>query len=83
MFSYNMENNITYATADSPKYGVTKDSIVGLMKQLSLGVNIPFLFQPDNTQQEFAWVKLNNKTLDIKQIAPQMYSIGFSLTEVW
>lgn len=50
---------------------------------LSLGGNIPFLFQPDSTKQEFVKVKLNQKNLSITQTAPELYSVKLRLTEVW
>lgn len=83
MFAYNMENNISLVAADTPRFGVTKDNLMTTLNVLSLGGNIPFLFQPDSTKQEFVKVKLNQKNLSITQTAPELYSVKLRLTEVW
>ena len=83
MFAYNMENNISLVAADTPRFGVTKDNLMTTLNVLSLGGNIPFIFQPDSTKQEFVKVKLNQKNLSITQTAPELYSVKLRLTEVW
>jgi hypothetical protein len=83
MFAHNMEENTAIESADTPRFGLTKNNIVGTMMTLSLGGSIPFLFQPDNTKQEFAFVKLNQKNVSINQVAPELYSVKLKLIECW
>ena len=59
------------------------DNIIGTMMTLTLGGNIPFLFQPDKEKQDFAYVKIDRKSISIRQSAPELYSVSLKLTEVW
>ena len=68
---------------DSLSNGTMSDSIIGTMAQLSMGFNLPFIFQPDNTEQSFALVKANQKSISLKQVASGTYDISLKLTEVW
>ena len=38
---------------------------------------------PSNAQQDFAFVRINQKSISIRQVAPEMYSCKLKLTEVW
>ena len=75
-------HDILDASPDSLSNGTMDDSIVGTMSTLSMGFNLPFIFQPDRTQQDFALVK-SDKNLSIQQSAPNLYTMKLKLTEVW
>ena len=84
MFAHNMESaKLDDATANAVHLGSFSDSIISTMMTLTLGGQIPFLFQPDNTQQDFAFVKINQKSISVKQVAFGTYDISLKLTEVW
>jgi hypothetical protein len=71
-----------HESADSLYLGAS-DSIISTMMTLTMGGQIPFLFQPDNTQQDFAFVRINQKSISIQQSAPNLYTCKLKLTEVW
>lgn len=85
MFASNMETQRQFdVNSDLAIHGITaKPSIIGTMMTLTLGGQIPFLLQMDNTQQDFALVKIDQKGISIQQAAPQLYTIKLKLTEVW
>ena len=83
MFAHNMDK-VRY-TADGVDALSLKsnDSIISTMMTLSLGGNIPFLLQVDNTQQDFAFVRINQKSISIQQSAPNLYTCKLKLQECW
>ena len=84
MFAYGMESaKLDDANVDALHLASFSDSIIGTMMTLTLGGQIPFLFQPDNTQQDFAFVRINQKSISIQQSAPNLYTVKLKLTEVW
>ena len=62
---------------------VHQGNIMGWLNTFTMGLNIPMLFQPDKTKQEFAKVKANQKSLSVQQSAPNLYTCKLKLTEVW
>ena len=48
-----------------------------------VGNRLPFIFQPDNTVNEFAICKIVGKGLKVNQVAHKVYSISLKLREVW
>ena len=84
MFAHNMESaKLDDATADAIHLAAFSDSIIGTMMTLTMGGQIPFLLQMDNTQQDFAFVRINQKSISIQQTAPSLYTCKLKLTEVW
>jgi len=83
MFAHNMDK-VRY-TADGVDALSLKsnDSIISTMMTLSLGGNLPFLLQMDNTQQDFAFVRINQKSISIQQSAPNLYTCKMKLQECW
>ena len=52
----------------------------------TLGNVLPFIFQPDNTNNEpdqFAICKFINDTLEYEQVAPNVYDIKLKIKEFW
>ena len=62
--------------------GVHKDNLIGNFLTFTLGGQLQFIFQPDNTKQDFAICKLDKPSLDIKQEANGVYSISMTFREV-
>ena len=70
-----------------------KETIVATLLNFTLGGQIPFIMQmdvgsggeadPTNAQQSFALVKIDQKSVSIKQVAPGTYNVSLKLTEVW
>ena len=84
MFAHNMESaKLDDATADAIHLAAFSDSIIGTMMTLTMGGQIPFLLQMDNTQQDFAFVRINQKSISVKQVAFGTFNISLKLTEVW
>ena len=84
MFAHNMESaKLDDATADAIHLAAFSDSIISTMMTLTMGGQIPFLLQMDNTQQDFAFVRINQKSISIQQSAPSLYTCKLKLTEVW
>ncbi len=64
----------------------TDDSFMGLVFQKTLGFTLPFIFQPDsnnNSPDQFAICKIDNKSLRIKQSSFKKYDISLTIREVW
>ena len=59
------------------------DNIIGSFLNFTLGGQIPFIFQPDNTKQDFAICRLDKSASNIKQVAPGVYSISMTFVETW
>ena len=84
MFAHNMESaKLDDATADAIHLAAFSDSIIGTMMTLTMGGQIPFLLQMSNTHQDFAFVRINQKSISIQQSAPNLYTCKLKLTEVW
>ena len=52
----------------------------------TLGGTIPFVFQPNtenNNPDQFAICTFDRHSISISTLAPNMYSISFSISEVW
>ena len=62
--------------------GVHTDNIVGNFLTFTMGGQIPFIFQPDNTKQEFAICKLDKPSLNINQEANGVYSASMTFREL-
>ena len=62
---------------------VHQGNIMGWLTTFSMGGNIPMILQVDKTKQEFAKVKINQKSISIQQSAPSLYTCKLKLTEVW
>ena len=85
------ENNDTFdaiegfvgGSADINGTDSHKANIMGTLMTFTLGGNIPMLFQPSKTHEDFAMVKIDQSAITIQQVAPEMYTIGIRLTEVW
>ena len=91
-WSYLSKEDVFPETTEGSMFGVytnnestfdVKDNIMGSLMSFSLGGQIPMLFQPDNTKQEFAKVRVNQKSISIQQTGPNLYTCSLKLTEVW
>jgi hypothetical protein len=63
--------------------GVGKNNIIGNFLTFTLNGQIPFIFQPDNTKQDFVIAKLQSNSLSIQQSAPDLYTAKMNFVEVW
>ena len=62
-----------------------QDDSFNFVWNATLGGTLPFIFQPDNTNNnpdQFAICTFKNKTLNVKQVAHNVYSIGITIDEV-
>ena len=89
MFPKNFEGNLSgdyEPTEEGNDSGFTWDedsSIVSSFLNFTLGGQIPFIFQPDNTKQDFAICKLDKASSTIKQVAHGVYSVSMVFVETW
>ena len=70
---------------DIPNPMLTDDSF-NFVWNCTLGGTLPFIFQPDNTNNnpdQFAICQLDQDSLNIKQVANGVYNISLKITEVW
>ena len=73
-----------YDTMDTPFLGTKiKDNIIATFHAVTLGGQIPFIFQPDKTKKDFCMCKLKSNGLSIQQSAPELYTCKLSFVEVW
>ena len=63
--------------------GRYNDNIVNNWLNLTLGGQIPFIFQPDKDKTEFAMVKIDKPSMKIEQVAHQVYDFSVKLIEVF
>ena len=93
IFPMNFENNMAgYWDSSTLQFnsnnydadvdGTHKDNLIGNFLTFTLGGQLQFIFQPDNTKQDFAICKLDKPSLDIKQEANGVYSISMTFREV-
>ena len=65
---------------------LTDDSFFTQVWQKTLGGSIPFIFQPDNTNNnpdQFAIAKIKKNSLEADRSASNVYDISFTVEEVW
>ena len=62
---------------------VHQGNIMGSLMTYSMGGQIPMLFQADKTKQEFAKVRIDQKSISIQQTAPDLYTCKLKLVEDW
>ena len=62
---------------------VHQGNIMGSLMTFSMGGQIPMILQVDKTKQEFAKVRINQKSVSVQQSAPNLYTCKLKLTEVW
>ena len=64
----------------------TDDSFVAQVWNKTLGGALPFIFQPDSSNDnpdQFCIAKFDQDTLSIKQVAFRTYSFSIKIREVW
>ena len=44
---------------------------------------LPFIFQPDNTENSFIIAKFDQNSFTLQQTAPNLYSVKCRIKEVW
>ena len=65
---------------------LTDDNFFSQVWYKSAGGTIPMIFQPDNTNNgtdQFAIVRIRDKSLKATRVAPNTYDISLTLEEVW
>jgi len=98
LFSSNyMANNYTETTTDYDSNDIdtegqfefnifTDDSFVAQVWNKTCGGALPFIFQPDSSNSnpdQFCLARFDQDTLQVKQVAYQIYDISIKITEVW
>ena len=82
-FTKNMNNNMSGNYDGSTPTWDEDDTIIGNFATYTMNGQIPFIFQPDNTKQDFVIAKLKSNSLSIQQSAPNLYTAKMSFVEVW
>ena len=94
-FGVDTSDGAGYANTDWSNDGVqdyfvkdlwTDDSFMGCVFAKTMGFTLPFIFQPDsnnNSPDQFAICKIDNKSLRIKQSSFKKYDISLTIREVW
>ena len=59
------------------------ESIVGTYLSRTLGGSLKHVLQPDNTKDEFHFVKLDQNSTDIQQVAHGVFDISLKFIQVW
>ena len=93
MFPRSYSNNTAgyYEAGENPTFddgdnstGLYTDNVVNNWLNLTLGGQIPFIFQPDKDKAtDFAIVKIDKPSMKIEQVAHQVYSFSVKLIEVF
>ena len=64
----------------------TDDSFIAQVWNKTLGGALPFIFQPDSTNNnpdQFCIAKFDMDSLSVKQVAFKSYEISLKIREVW
>jgi len=75
------DNNITDDTNTWTNW--TTENITSHFMTLTLNGQLPFMFQPDDTKDVFAWCRLKSNTFSVQQSAPNLYTSKMTFEEVW
>lgn len=59
------------------------ENITSHFMTLTLNGQLPFLFQPDDTKDVYAWCRLKSNTFSVQQSAPNLYTSKMTFEEVW
>tara|TARA_Y100000593_G_C4307538_1_gene336544 strand:+ start:1735 stop:2901 length:1167 start_codon:yes stop_codon:yes gene_type:complete len=69
---------------DSASNGTNiKDNFLATFASLSLGGNLKFIFQPDNTKKDFCFCVLDRGGVSLNQTSPGMYDVTLTFVETW
>ena len=49
----------------------------------TLGGKLPFVFQPDQNEQDFALCKLEKDSITFEQVAPEVFNVSLEIYEIW
>lgn len=61
----------------------TTENITSHFMTLTLNGQLPFMFQPDDTKDVYAWCRLKSNTFSVQQSAPNLYTSKMTFEEVW
>ena len=64
-----------------PHYNIKQDFLSKVMPTINLG--LPFIFQPDSEEEEYAIARVNANSVTMNQVANNVYDIGLDIVEVW
>lgn len=76
----------SYSREKALFHGSSNDNFVAEVLHKTNGGTIPFIFQPDNTNNQpdqFAICVLDQDTFQFKKITDSMYNISLTIREVW
>ena len=65
-----------------PHYNVKQDFLSKVYAGTN-GFQLPFIFQPDSTVEEYAIARVNANSFTMNQVANNVYDIGLDIVEVW
>ena len=69
---------------DSASNGTNiKDNFLATFASLTLGGNLKFIFQPDNTKKDFCFCVLDRGGVSLNQTSPGMYDVTLTFVETW
>ena len=90
-FSYLSEENLFSNDPSYSEYGIFNDYGTWTIKddfssKLLFGTNnfqLPFIFQPNKSEDEYAICRIDNDTTSFEQVANNVYNISLNIVEVW
>ena len=74
--NYTVSDNSLWTNYDT-------ENITSHFMTLTLNGQLPFLFQPDDTKDVYAWCRLKSNTFSVQQSAPNLYTSKMTFEEVW
>jgi hypothetical protein len=80
------DNASSYSREKALFHGSSNDNIISELFHKTNGGTIPFIFQPDNTNNnpdQFAICVLDQDSFQFKKITDSMYNISLTIREVW
>ena len=67
---------------NNPDFNIKQDFLSKVYAGTN-GFQLPFIFQPDSTVEEYAIARVNANSFTINQVANNVYDISMSVTECW
>ena len=66
---------------NNPDFNIKQDFLSSVMLTINLG--LPFIFQPDSDEDEYAIARVNANSVTMNQVAFNTYDISMSITETF
>ena len=79
--SVTIDDPLTGEDESSQSFSIKNDFLSKVMPSINLG--LPFIFQPNQSVEEYAICRVNSDSVVLNQVANNVYDISLDIIEVW